>query len=129
MPRNPLLAEPLYRVKFVEKAGTGTTDMIADCLDAGLPEPTFMQNGAHFVITIWRDWLTDDVLAGLGLNERQMKAVRYVKEHGEITSGKYQELTGAEARTATRDLVDLVGKQVFTKRGEKRSAVYRLRGQ
>jgi hypothetical protein len=41
MPRNPLLAEPLYRVKFVEKAGTGTTDMIEDCRAAGLPEPTF----------------------------------------------------------------------------------------
>lgn len=38
IPRNPLIAEPLFRVKYVEKAGTGTTDMIADCRKAGLPE-------------------------------------------------------------------------------------------
>ncbi|MBN1848321.1 MAG: DUF4062 domain-containing protein, partial [Deltaproteobacteria bacterium] len=39
IPRNPLIAEPLYRINYVEKAGTGTTDMIADCRKAGLPEP------------------------------------------------------------------------------------------
>jgi predicted HTH transcriptional regulator len=37
--RNPLIAEPLYRIKYVEKAGTGTPDMIADCRQAGLPGP------------------------------------------------------------------------------------------
>jgi hypothetical protein len=36
MPRNPLIAEPLYRINYVEKAETGTTDMIADCREAGL---------------------------------------------------------------------------------------------
>ncbi|MDO9540862.1 MAG: ATP-binding protein [Kiritimatiellia bacterium] len=55
IPRNPLITEPLFRVKYVEKAGTGTTDMIADCLAAGLPEPNFRQCGPHFVTTLWRD--------------------------------------------------------------------------
>ena len=52
--RNPLLAESLLRVKLVEKAGTGTTDMIADCRVAGLSEPDFRQCGPHFVATLWR---------------------------------------------------------------------------
>ena len=79
MPRNPLIAEPLYRIKYVEKAGTGTTDMIADCREAGLPEPDLEQRGPYFVVTIWRDWLTDEVLAGLKLTDRQMAAVTLVK--------------------------------------------------
>jgi len=54
IPRNPLIAEPLFRVKLVEKAGTGTTDMIADCRAAGLAEPYFHQSGPHFVATLWR---------------------------------------------------------------------------
>jgi predicted HTH transcriptional regulator len=128
IPRNRLLCEPLFLTHYIERAGTGTLDMISLCSGAGLPEPQFRSEGEHFVATIWRDWLTDDVLAGLGLNERQLKAVRTVKEKGEIASGPYQDLTGVEARTATRDLVDLVEKQVFTKYGERRSAVYRLRG-
>lgn len=126
LPRNPLIAEPLFRVKYVEKAGTGTTDMIADCIEAGLPEPDFKQHGPHFVTTIWRNWLTDKVLAGLGLNERQLRSVEFVKANGRITSGQYQELTDVEARTATRDLVDLVSKRVFSKEGQKRSTFYTL---
>jgi ATP-dependent DNA helicase RecG len=54
IPRNPLIAEPLFRVKYVEKAGTGITDMIAECRTAGLPEPDFRQCGPHFVATLWR---------------------------------------------------------------------------
>ncbi len=124
MPANPLLAEPLYRVKFVEKAGTGTTDMIADCRAAGLPEPTFEQNGAHFVTTIWRDWLTDATMDELGLNERQRKGIGHVRRYGQISSGEYQELTDSGPRTATRDLVDLADKGVLVRRGDKKGARY-----
>ncbi len=108
MPRNPLLAEPLYRVKFVEKAGTGTTDMIDDCHTAGLPEPTFEQNGAHFVTTIWRDWLTDAVMDELGLNERQKKGINHLKHSGAITNREYQDVSATIVRTAARDLKKLV---------------------
>ncbi len=118
LPRNPLIAEPLFRVKYVEKAGTGTTDMIADCLDAGLPEPSFAQHGPHFVTTLWRDWLTDNVLAGLGLTDRQVKAVQYVQKEGRITNKELRELTGSVMRTASRDLDDLVKKGVLRKVGE-----------
>lgn len=117
MPRNPLLAEPLYRVKFVEKAGTGTTDMIADCRAAGLPEPTFQQNGAHFVTTIWRDWLTDAVMDELGLNERQKKGIQEIKTAGTIGNTEYQALLNVSKRTAHRDLLDLVRKGVCEKIG------------
>lgn len=108
LPRNPLIAEPLFRVKYVEKAGTGTTDMIADCLEAGLPEPSFAQHGPHFVTTVWRDWLTDAVMDELNLNERQKKAVFYLKQNEKITNREYQELTRVIVRTATRDLKKLV---------------------
>jgi len=127
LPRNPLIAEPLFRVKYVEKAGTGTTDMIADCIESGLPEPDFAQRGPYFVTTIWRNWLTDKVVAELGLNQRQLMAVTFVKMNGRITSGQYQELTQVEARTATRDLVDLTSKMVFSKEGQKKSTHYVLR--
>ena len=40
-PRNPLLAEPLYLAKYIERMGTGTGDMIARCKKAGLSAPRF----------------------------------------------------------------------------------------
>jgi len=117
IPRNPLIAEPLFRIRYAEKVGTGTTDMIADCRSAGLPEPDFEQRGPHFVATIWRDWLTTEVLAGLNLNERQLQAVVFVRTNGRITNRDYRELTGTIIRTATRDLEDLVAKGVLLKVG------------
>lgn len=126
IPHNPLLAEPLFRVKLVEKAGTGTTDMIADCLEAGLPEPAFRQDGSHFVTTLWRDWLTDEMMEKLGLNERQKKGVLKVKNTGAITNSEYQASTGTSRPTAIRDLAELVEKGVFRRRGAGRGASYVL---
>jgi predicted HTH transcriptional regulator len=124
LPRNPLIAEPLFRVKYVEKAGTGTTDMIADCIEAGLPEPDFKQHGPHFVTTIWRNWLTDKVLARLGLNERQMKAVIILGTEGRLTSGRYQQETGVSRQTSSRDLEELIKKGVLERHGERKSTFY-----
>ncbi|MFA6174813.1 MAG: DUF4062 domain-containing protein [Kiritimatiellales bacterium] len=124
MPRNPLIAEPLFRVQYVEKAGTGTTDMIADCLAAGLPGPGFRQCGPHFVTTLWRDWLTDEVLANLGLNDRQLKAVKYLKIHGKISNPEYQVETGATKKTATRDLSDLKTKNIAEQIGSRGPGVH-----
>lgn len=53
VPWNPLLAEPLYLAKYIERMGTGTRDMIRRCREAGLPEPRFaLRDG--FVTTIHR---------------------------------------------------------------------------
>ncbi len=43
IPRNPLIAEPLFLTRYIERAGTGTLDMIKLCRAAGLPPPEFRQ--------------------------------------------------------------------------------------
>ena len=53
-PGNPLLAEPLYLTKYIERMGTGTRDMIHRCRKAGLPEPEIRLDGGSFVLTIRR---------------------------------------------------------------------------
>jgi predicted HTH transcriptional regulator len=54
VPHNPLLAEPMYLTKYIERMGTGIRDMIRRCRDAGLPEPAIRLDGGSFVLTIWR---------------------------------------------------------------------------
>jgi predicted HTH transcriptional regulator len=54
IPRNPLIAEPMFLARYVEKAGSGILDMIALCREAGLPAPGFRQEGGEFVQTLWR---------------------------------------------------------------------------
>ncbi len=124
IPRNPLLSEPLFLAHYIEKAGTGTMDMIALCRDAGLPEPEFRQDGGQFVMTLWRDWLTEVAINSLSLSERQQQGLQHLKTARQISSAEYQQLTGTSRQTATRDLSDLVKKKVIVSRGRGRGAHY-----
>ena len=54
VPHNPLLAEPMYLTKYIERMGTGIGDMIRRCRKAGLPEPEIRIDGGSFVLTIRR---------------------------------------------------------------------------
>ena len=115
IPHNPLIAEPLYLVRYIEKAGTGTLDMIARCREAELPEPDFEQRAGQWVVTLWRDWLTEKVLSSLGLNERQRKAIKFVKQNGRITNKEYQQLANVTDRTALREFRELLDKGIIEK--------------
>ena len=111
--RNPRIAEALFLAHYIEKYGTGILMMIRESLEHALPEPSFGGNQpGEFGATIWRDWLTDEVMAGLGLNERQRKAVVVIKVDGRITNAVYQKVTSASRPTAIRDLADLVARGV-----------------
>jgi len=125
-PPNPLITRPLYLAHYVESLGTGTLDVIRLCREARLPPPDFQQRGNQFVATLWRDWLTPETLAGLGLNPRQRKALELLRLERRISNARYRELTGASSPTAKRDLEDLVGKGLLTPRGAGRGAYYEL---
>jgi len=124
IPRNPLIAEPLYLVRYIEKAGTGTLDMIVHCREASLPEPDFEQRAGQWVVTLWREWLTDEVMADMDLSDRQRQAIAFVKINGRITNKDHRELTGAIIRTASRDLEGLVTKGILSKVGATGRSIY-----
>ncbi len=54
IPRNPLIADPLFLARYAEKAGSGILDMIARCRGAGLPAPEFRQSGGQFIQILTR---------------------------------------------------------------------------
>lgn len=49
-PKNPLVAEPLYLAKYIERMGTGIRDMVKRCRVAGLPDPEFKLTDGFVVI-------------------------------------------------------------------------------
>jgi len=53
-PNNPLIAEPLFLTKYIEKAGSGTVDMVARCQQVGMRKPEFKIDGGFFILRIWR---------------------------------------------------------------------------
>lgn len=60
MPVNPILAAPVYLAGYIERAGTGTTDMVDLCRKAGLPDPEFIQD-EDFRLIIRRRNVTPNV--------------------------------------------------------------------
>jgi len=126
VPYNPLIAEPLYLARYIERVGSGTQTMIELCREAGLPEPSYELRQGSFVLTLWRDWLTAEVLAELALNERQLKALQILRQQRHMTNSEYQDITGATRPTAKRDLEALVQKGVLAPRGSGRGAHYEL---
>jgi ATP-dependent DNA helicase RecG len=119
LPRNTLLAQVFYYGELLEKWGTGTSRMITLCQNYGIPEPEFSAHPDWFSVTFDKNFYTDERLLALGLSDRQVQAVRYVREQGVITNKVYRELTGAIDRTALRDLNDLCTKGIFLKRDKK----------
>lgn len=53
IPRNLLLAEPMYQAGYIERLGTGTSDMVSNANQAGLVDPVFLQEDT-FNVTIFR---------------------------------------------------------------------------
>jgi ATP-dependent DNA helicase RecG len=96
-------------------------------VEMGLPGPDFEQRAGQFVVTIWRDWLTDAVLISMGLNERQKQAIGFVRANRRITNSDFRRLTNVTIRTASRDLEDMVAKGILRRIGTTgRSAHYVL---
>lgn len=128
-PRNVLIADVCFKGGLIDAWGRGTIKIIEACKQAGLPEPEIMERDGGLLVTMFKNNLTDEQLAKLGLNERQLKAVEYVKEKGKITNKEYQELNSVAKPTATRDLAELVGKfSIFKNTGKGAGSFYEIIG-
>ena len=66
-----------------------------------------------FWVEFRKDVFDIEYLKSLGLNERQIQSVKFVKENGKITNSEYQENYGVSRNTATRDLSELVDKGIL----------------
>ncbi len=81
-------------------------------------------------VTFRKDILTEEHLQSLGLNERQIRAVLYVKEKGRITNAEYQRLCQVSKRTASDELSALEAKGLLERVGTRgKGTYYQLRVQ
>jgi ATP-dependent DNA helicase RecG len=112
-PRNPILAEACFKGSYIDSWGSGIMKIINSCKAAGLPTPTLEEDMGGFMVKLFKDRFTEEQLRKLGLNERQIKAVLYVKEKGKITNAEYQQLNSVSRQTASNDLSEIVDKYLI----------------
>jgi len=125
-PRNKLLADVFYFAGFIEAWGRGTLKILEKCRDQGLPEPEFYNDRGVMSVVFYKDKWNEDNLKKLGLNERQVKAILYVKKNGKITNREYRELNSISDEGARIDLNILVEMDIFIQKGKGRSVQYIL---
>ena len=113
-PRNPLIADVCFKGGYIDLWGRGTLKIIDTCKAVGLPEPTINELNGGVLVTLFIDKYTPELLKKLGLNERQIKAVAYLKEHEAITNSQYQELNSIGRTTSVDELMEMVHLGIFT---------------
>ncbi|KAF5434006.1 ATP-dependent DNA helicase RecG [Candidatus Methanophagaceae archaeon] len=113
---------------YIEQWGTGTNEMVKRCLEWGLSEPEFEYVIGDLVVTFMKTKLTEEYLDKIGLNERQKKAIKYLKENKEITLSKFRIISPEISdRTLRKDLEDIVKVGLVKPVGEKRGRKYVLK--
>jgi ATP-dependent DNA helicase RecG len=125
-PRNLLIADVCFKGGLIDAWGRGTISIIDSCKEAGLPEPELIEEDGGFMVTLFKDRFSEEHLSQMDLNERQIKAVLYVKEKGEITTSVYTKLNAVAERTARNDLNNLSDKQILKRVGKTNLAKYIL---
>jgi ATP-dependent DNA helicase RecG len=127
--RNPLIVHIFYLAGLIEEYGSGIGRIMDSLKEANLPEPEFKEEFAGFSLYLRKDYYTEERPKETGLNDRQIKAVMYVKENGKITNKEYQELNNIKKRQTSEDLAFLENKGVLEKIGTTgRGTYYILRG-
>jgi len=112
-PYNPDIANAFFRSGYIELWGRGTIKIVEICETSGLPSPTYNYEGHDFWVTFQKNIYNQDYLKQLGLNQRQINAIMFIKSKGKISNKEYQKITDCSRNTATNDLKDLVNKNIL----------------
>ena len=127
--RNPRLVNGLYQWGYIEELGLGIDQMIEEMVQAGHPPPKFKATQHLFTVTLSNKQERAAVPKWTKvMNERQTRALTYIRENGSITNREYRNLCpDVSAETLRLDMVDLVERGVLLKIGSKKGTHYILK--
>ena len=94
-PTNPVVAHPLFMAGYIEHLGTGTTDIISDCENAGLPTPEFIEADEFRTIIYRKEKMSDP---GLKVSDPEIK----VSDHNQKVSDPNQKVSDPAQKVTER---------------------------
>ena len=109
IPSNPLLAEPMYLKGYIERLGTGTSDMIKLAHQSDLKEPQFVQDD-QFTTTLYRP-STDQVPTEYPASTQQVPSKYPASTQQVINLIKI--LTGEMSREEMQNTLELLDRENF----------------
>ncbi len=126
--RNPRLVRGLFYWGYIEELGIGVDRMIDAMARAGHPAPHFDAKPYSFTVTLRNARERRQQEWPQSMNERQLRALKFVEEHERITNRDYRTLfPDLSAETVRLDLADLVSKGLLLRIGDKKGTFYILK--
>jgi ATP-dependent DNA helicase RecG len=127
--RNPRLVAGLFHWGYIEELGLGIDRMIEEMTQAGHNPPQFKAMPYSFTVTLSNIKERKAVpIWEKAMNERQARALTYLREHGQITNRDYQQLCpDVSTETLRLDLADLVDRGAVMRIGAKKGTYYILK--
>ena len=124
--RNPRIVAGLFQWGYIEELGLGIDRMIEEMTQAGRPAPHFKATPYSFTVTLSNAQVRRATPAWeKTMNERQARALSYLREHGQITNREYQHICpDVTAETLRLDLADLVKRGIILRVGAKKGTYY-----
>jgi ATP-dependent DNA helicase RecG len=127
--RNPAIAKVLAKVRYIEELGEGWDKIIKEHREHPLkPEmPKIDADKYSMTVTVFSTKEKFEEEKKAELNERQKKAIEFLRENGKISRKQYVALCGCSERTALDDLIDLVKKGLTERKGAGKGTYYEIR--
>ncbi len=132
IPRNRFLADRLFYIKYIEHWGRGTNRVVEAMQEEKLPDPVFEELSGGFNVTLigpgkaFEKAIEDQKLHKLDLNDRQKKAIEYIKKEGKLTRPIYCQISEIGPTYAKKEINDLIEKRVLRRMGGSKSTYYVL---
>jgi ATP-dependent DNA helicase RecG len=123
--RNPIIAKVLAKIRYIEELGEGWDKIMDEHKNHPLKpkKPRIDAQSQSVLVTLFST--KEKFEAGtLELNDRQRNTITYAREKGKITNSQYRLINKTTKKTATRDLLDLVKREILIKKGTTGKGVY-----
>ena len=97
-----------------------------------LPDPTFKELSGGFEVILLgpgkslKEAIEREKMHVLDINERQKKAIEYIRKHGFITSKVYQKINDLGKVYSIKELNDMIAKKIIKKVGKGKQVKYKL---
>ncbi len=129
VPKNPLLARVFYFAGLIESWGRGTLTMLNESRQAKAPAPLFENQRGIFSVTFFT---FQGLFDNNSLSDRQQNLINFFISNDELSSGQLMSLfiqktkEKISQKTITRDLQELVEKNIIYRKGQTKDSKYSL---
>ena len=116
-PFNPLISSVFYKAGFIENWGKGTLNIIAECLEYGLPKPTYAYEWTAIRTTFYKAKID------VGVNE----VFEFIKQHQPTKVNIIAQSFNVTQRTIERYIKQLKDSEKIEFRGSSKTGGYHVK--